>query len=134
MKYLMFSDDGTRNEIVYTNELSHEWQRRTTLRDLHQGLLLADAYLDADHLLITAARFHGFEAQVACPVCKQDALRYVRWVYGDNLGRRSGTARDEAEIARLVEEVGPITVHLVEVCESCKWNFLLKEVTAQLPR
>lgn len=57
-------------------------------------------------------------------------MQEVKWVYGEKLGRRTGTARSQEEIERMVEEVGPITVHFVEVCPACKWNHLLKEVTA----
>ena len=116
--------------IAFTHELSHEWQRRRVL----QEPLLIDDHLDAHHFLLTAADVHGWQVEAACPVCGGDALHHVMWVYGDNLGRRSGTARSMEEIERLVHEVGPITVHLVEVCRHCKWNFLLKESTAVMPR
>lgn len=111
----------------YIHEVSHEWQRRVALR---QGHSLIDAHCDADFLLRAAAEHHGTDAPRPCPVCESDALRVVTWVHSENLGRRTNTARSEEEIDRLVAEVGPITVHVVEVCPTCKWNFLLKELTA----
>lgn len=120
--------------IVYKHEVSHEWQRRTTLREFKEGQLLNDEVLDADFLLRTAAEIHGEPAGRPCPVCESDALRVVKWVHDEKLGRRTNTARSDEEIARLVGEVGPITVHFVEVCPRCRWNFLLKEVLADTPR
>lgn len=114
---------------AYTQEISHEWQRRNVLREHARGNVSREEICDADFLLRAAARFHGVDSDRPCPICGSQ-MRVVSWVYGDNLGRRSGTARSNEEIAQLVDEVGPITVHLVEVCLNCRWNHLLKEVTA----
>lgn len=91
--------------------------------------MLYDDACDADFILRAAAEHHGTDAGRDCPVCGA-ALREVKWVYSEKLGRRTGTARSTEEIERMVGEVGPVTVHFVEVCRSCKWNHLLKEVTA----
>ena len=80
-------------------------------------------------LFRAAAQHHGEDSARPCPVCGE-AMRDVRWVYSEKLGRRTGTARNEEEIDRLVAEVGTLTVHVVEVCPACKWNHLLQEVTA----
>lgn len=115
--------------VSFVHEISHEWQRRNTLRSLQLGHLLIDDVCDADFLLRAAAQHHGEDAVRPCPICG-NTMREVKWVYSEKLGRRTGTARSDEEIARLVAEVGPISVHLVEVCTHCKWNHLLKEVTA----
>ncbi|WP_288832631.1 DUF5318 family protein [uncultured Corynebacterium sp.] len=115
--------------FAYSREISHEWQRRTTLREYARGRVPADALCDADFLLRAAAEFHGAPSPRPCPICGSE-MRDVSWVYGDALGRRSGTARDDSEIDALVAEVGPITVHVVEVCLHCRWNHLLREMTA----
>lgn len=115
--------------LGFEHEVSHEWQRRSALRALHLGHARIDDYCDADFLLRAAAEHHGTDSPRPCPVCGE-TMRNVKWVYSEKLGRRTGTARSDEEIARLVGEVGPITVHIVEVCPHCKWNHLLKEVTA----
>ncbi|WP_414646315.1 DUF5318 family protein [Corynebacterium sp. UBA2622] len=115
--------------FAYDCEISHEWERRATLREYMRGRVPADELCDADFLLRAAARYHGVPSDRPCPVCGRE-MSVVAWVYGDNLGRRSGTARSEEEIDALVGEVGPITVHTVEVCVHCRWNHLLREVTA----
>ena len=115
--------------FTYEHEVSHEWQRRQTLREFKRGQLPIDDVCDADFLLRAAAQHHGEDSVRPCPVCGE-AMRDVRWVYSEKLGRRTGTARNEEEIDGLVAEVGPLTVHVVEVCPACKWNHLLQEVTA----
>ncbi|OEY04762.1 hypothetical protein A0K93_06545 [Corynebacterium sp. BCW_4722] len=115
--------------VRYVHEVSHEWRRRNTLRAFRQGHVLIDELCDADFLLRAAAEHHGDASISNCPVCGE-AMRDVKWVYSEKLGRRTGTARSDDEIERMVEEVGPITVHVVEVCQHCKWNHLLKEFTA----
>ncbi|WP_249399758.1 DUF5318 family protein [Corynebacterium qintianiae] len=115
--------------FAYSREVSHEWRRRMTLKDFRKGRVRPEDVCDADFLLRAAADHHGTVTPRACPICSEP-MREVSWIYGDNLGRRSGTARSEEEIDRIVSEVGPVTVHVVEVCGHCRWNHLLKEVTA----
>lgn len=110
-------------------EVSHEWERRTTLRAYRASRVRREDICDADFLLKAAAEHHGTDAPRDCPVCAAQ-MREVLWIYGDNLGRRSGTARSAEEIDDIVAEVGPVTVHRVEVCRSCGWNHLLVEAQA----
>lgn len=116
--------------IQYRYEVSHQWQRRTLLQRFRAGQVPREELCDADFLLVTAARFHGQRAGSPCPVCGAEELRVVRWVHGEDLGRRSGTARNEEEIAALVAERGEVTVHTVEVCPECRWNHLVSSATA----
>lgn len=110
-------------------EVSHEWQRRMTLRGFHSGAVRRDDICDADFLLKAAGKHHGSAAQRPCPVCTAE-MREVLWIYGENLGRRSGTARSAEEIDSIVSDVGPVTVHRVEVCQRCGWNHLLSVAEA----
>lgn len=115
--------------FVYEGEVSHEWRRRHALCELNAGRMRIDDACDADFILRAAAEHHGTASPRPCPICGAE-LREITWVYSEKLGRRTGTARSAEEIDRMVHEVGPITVHFVEVCRDCKWNHLLKEVTA----
>lgn len=126
--------------ITYRNVVSHRWSRAMMLRQLEAGHLRRDEICDADFLLITAAAYHGQRQDRNCPVCGAEELYEVRWIYGDTLGNRSGTARKEEEIARIVAEMqtqhvpagkdGQVMVHLVEVCRRCRWNHLLTAAVA----
>ena len=109
--------------------VSHEWERRAVLREFRAGKKSRDELCDADFLLRAAGEHHGVDSDRPCPIC-ESAMRTVLWVYGDNLGRRSGSARREDEIAELIDETGPFTVHTVEVCGNCRWNYLLSTAEA----
>ncbi|HZK31945.1 MAG TPA: DUF5318 family protein [Corynebacterium sp.] len=117
--------------IIYRNEVSHRWQRQMLLRAFHEGKIPRDNLCDADFLLLAAARHHGHPVERPCPVCGRDSLHEVRWIYDERLGRRSGTARTEKEIAEIAKAVPYITVHLVEVCLHCQWNHLLTASLAE---
>ena len=45
---------------------------------------------------------------------------------GDRLGPVSGSTRSADEIARLDDAAGEFTVHVVEVCRTCRWNHLVQ--------
>lgn len=116
--------------LVFRNEVSHQWDRRHSLGLWKQGAITTDSLCDADFLLVAAARFHGEPAHRPCPICEDADLRTVYWVYGDELGRASGSARSLEEIGEFAAQGKEFTVHTVEVCAVCKWNHLLRSVTA----
>ncbi|WIM67590.1 DUF5318 family protein [Corynebacterium breve] len=116
--------------LFYGQHVSHEWERRNLLRNFAAGRIKRADICDADFLLVTASEYHGEPSRRPCPVCEK-TMNNVRWIYGEQLGRRSGTARSAEEIETIAAEAGPITVHRVEVCPHCRWNHLLEESVAQ---
>ncbi|AKK04235.1 hypothetical protein CEPID_12060 [Corynebacterium epidermidicanis] len=101
------------------------------LAQWRSGAITADTVCDADFLLVTAAKFHGVPSQSPCPVCESSNLRVVLWIFGEHLGRMSGTARDLSEIEHIAQQRDGFIVHTVEVCPDCKWNHLLQAATAR---
>ena len=120
---------GTTPAVAYKHKVSHEWERAATLRELRAGRITQESVCDADFLLRAAATHHGVDVTRACPICG-GALRNTRWVYGETLGRRAGSARSEQEIAEFVAEGLEFPVHTVEVCIGCRWNHLLSSEVA----
>lgn len=117
--------------LVFTQAVSHQWERAQCIRDLRAGRILREEVCDADFLLRAAAQHHGVELPKACPVCGAESMRLTRWVYGDSLGRRAGSARRLSEIAEFAAEGLEFTVHTVEVCPACRWNYLLETAEAR---
>ncbi|MDY6049440.1 MAG: DUF5318 family protein [Corynebacterium sp.] len=99
------------------------------LRVLQHPLARSEA-CDAPRQLLDSAEVLGFPRDEPCPVCGRNTLWGVYWVFGSELGERSGTARAASEIETLVQQGIPVEVHEVEVCASCGWNYLLR--SAQL--
>ncbi|WP_260857838.1 DUF5318 domain-containing protein [Corynebacterium singulare] len=119
---------AANSPVAYRNEVSYEWERAQHLRDLRAGRMSREELCDADFLLRAAAEHHGVDLHKPCPICESQ-MRLTRWVYGESLGRRAGSARSESEIAELAGEGLEFTVHTVEVCPACRWNHLLRAAT-----
>lgn len=101
-------------------------RRRGVLAELREGALGLNEVCDADVYLLRAAGFHGVVSETVCPVCRKENLTEVSWVFGDDLGTASGSARGADEIEQLALTHDAFTVHVVEVCRSCSWNHLVE--------
>jgi hypothetical protein len=106
--------------------VDHALDRRAALRRLFRGGMLDSDLCDADPYLLKAAKFHGEEAAGACPACRDAGLVTVTYVYGDELGPYSGRIRETKDLPRMAHEFGRFSVYVVEVCQKCHWNFLLR--------
>ncbi|MBC2682492.1 hypothetical protein GSS87_08845 [Corynebacterium sp. 4HC-13] len=120
--------------------LSH----RVTNRELDRARLLAkvrgrevtlSSVCDATPPLIGSAEVLGEPEERPCPVCHHRTLRLTRWIHSIWLGEKSGTARNVREIQKVLEDFsadhadgrpGELSIHTVEVCLRCKWNFLIR--------
>lgn len=108
-------------------------RRRDVLAQLREGRLSLREVCDADVYLLRAAGFHGVPTETACPVCRKENLAEVSWIFGDDLDSASGSARGADEIHQLALAHDAFTVHVVEVCRSCSWNFLVESYEVGLP-
>ena len=108
-------------------------RRRGVLAELQAGGLSLREVCDADVYLQRAAGFHGETTETVCPVCRKENLTEVSWVFGDDLGSSSGSARSDEEIEQLALTHDQFTVHVVEVCRSCSWNHLVLSYEVGLP-
>ena len=107
-------------------------RRRVVNFALRRRGVLAEV-CDADVYLQRAAGFHGETTETVCPVCRKENLTEVSWVFGDDLGSSSGSARSDEEIEQLALTHDQFTVHVVEVCRSCSWNHLVLSYEVGLP-
>ncbi len=100
-------------------------QRRALLADVHAGRVAVADVCDAGPYLLRAAQFHGEATEQTCPVCRKERLTSVSWVFGDALRQAAGTARRPDELEQLADRLDDFSVHVVEVCPSCRWNHLV---------
>ena len=106
--------------------VDHGLERRAALRKLFGGRGLDSDALDADPYLLKAARFHGEAAGRPCPACRDEGLVTVTYVYGDELGPYSGRIRATEDLSEMAYRFGAFSVYVVEVCQRCHWNFLIR--------
>jgi len=127
----------TYPERVHTQRqvVDYALRRKSVLAAVSGGRTGVDEVCDAGAYLLRAARFHGRVGEVICPICRKEPLTLVSWVFGERLGRVSGSARTIEELERLAAVQEEFTVHEVEVCRTCGWNHLVRSfVLGQVPR
>ena len=113
--------------------IDYSLRRRATLADLEEGRVSLGEVCDADRYLVRAAEYHGHVSEELCPVCRREHLVTVKWVYEESLGDASGSARTAEEVEALAKTHDEFTVHVVEVCRSCKWNHLVESYDVGWP-
>ncbi|MEA2476665.1 MAG: hypothetical protein QOF16_921 [Actinomycetota bacterium] len=97
------------------------------LTQLRQGFIGTTDVCDAHPELLRAGKNIGEELERPCPICSHDALRIVRYVYGDELRTNSGRVVYPAEwLAELAKHHDSFTCYVVEVCVDCSWNYLMR--------
>jgi hypothetical protein len=105
--------------------------RRSTQAALRGGRLATTDVCDAHPELLRAGRNIGEDIAVACPVCSHEALRWVRYVYGDELRHNNGRVVYPIEwLKELARDHDQFTCYVVEVCIDCHWNHLIRSYVA----
>ena len=105
--------------------------RRASLASLRQGSLDTGDVCDAHPELMRAGKNIGEDAGMPCPICSHDSLKFVRYVFGEELKRNSGRVVYPPEWLReLVSTYDQFTCYVVEVCVDCAWNHLVKAYVA----
>jgi hypothetical protein len=108
-------------------EIDYALARRATIRDFQRGVISRLDLCDAHPELLRAARHLGDDSNDACPICAEEPLKRVLYVYGDVLKAANGrplTGLDELE--RLRRRHDEFACYVVEVCVECSWNYLLR--------
>ena len=126
------SFDPTRQPPSFQGpSVDYRLARRSALASLRKGSLDTGDVCDAHPELMRAGKNIGEDAGMACPVCSHDSLRFVRYVYGEELKRNSGRVVYPPEWLReLVTTYDQFTCYVVEVCIDCAWNHLVKAYVA----
>ena len=117
--------------------IDHRLSRRSLINEYRRGRLRRDQVCDAHPDLMRAARNFGDETQVCCPICQEDNVVLVTYVFGPRLPHhgRCITRPHELEEFRQLSQREAIhatgydslyTAYVVEACRSCKWHHLLR--------
>lgn len=105
--------------------------RRSVLAAVRRGTMATSDVCDAHPELIRAAKNIGLSRDEVCPICSHEAIRWVRYVYGEELKRNSGrVVYPEEWLAELAGNHNEFTCYVVEVCIDCSWNHLVRSYMA----
>ena len=107
--------------------IDYRMQRRAVIREVREGLRgLADVR-DAHPDLLRAGTHLGDRTRDGCPLCEDDGLRHVTYVFRDRDGRtQGGRAVPRESLSAQVDRYGDLSVYTVEVCLDCHWHHLVE--------
>lgn len=107
--------------------IDYRMQRRAVLRDVVAGLRTAHDVRDAHPDLVRAGLHIGTRAREDCPLCDDDQLRHVTYVFRDRDRRtQGGRAVPRESLRSQVDRYGDLSVYTVEVCVACHWHHLVE--------
>jgi hypothetical protein len=118
------SVDALRGAGSSRGQVDHRLLRQATINEFRRGRLRQDQVCDAHPELIRAARNVGTPTSAPCPICEQEQLRLVTYVFGSRLpahGRCVSTAKELAALDRRRDE---LSAYVVEACIGCHWHHL----------
>ena len=105
--------------------------KRSLLRDFQRGLLSRLDICDAHPELMRAARNVGEEIAGSCPVCSEENLVRLAYVFADELKTDSGRVWRLHEALQLTARCADGACYVVEVCTDCSWNHLSEAFVAR---
>jgi hypothetical protein len=120
-----------RTERAPLGVVDYTLAKRALLRGVAGGLFSRFEVCDAHPELIRAAKHVGEPARRPCPLCSNDDLRLLAYVYGDTLKRDNGRVWTLETGLRLTAAHPGASCYVVEVCTACSWNHLSEAFTAR---
>ncbi len=108
--------------------IDYRMQRRAVLADVRSGLRSPADVCDAHPDLLRAAIHIGTPTTDDCPMCHDETLTQVTYVFERKGSTRSpgGRAVPREALARQLERFGELTAYAVEVCRRCHWHHLVE--------
>ncbi|MFM9085712.1 MAG: DUF5318 family protein [Acidimicrobiia bacterium] len=110
-----------------TGEVDHRLARRALIKQVRAGEVSRTSVCDAHPELLRVARRFGRRTRVTCPICAEDHLVTVSYVFGPRLPSHGRFVETRAELEAFDARPEHFTAYLVEVCRACSWHHLLTQ-------
>jgi hypothetical protein len=107
-------------------QIDYRLVRKHTVDEFKRGRLSRIDVCDAQPELLRAARNCGRTGQQVCPICEEEQIVLVSFVFGPRLPAHGRCVTSAKELDRLDRRTGQLACYVVEVCPSCAWNHLLR--------
>ena len=106
--------------------VDHRLARRALVNEYRRGRLRRDQVCDAHPELIRAARNVGQRSRTVCPICEEDQLVLVTYVFGPRLPKHGRVASSMGDLAAFNRRREEFAAYVVEACCTCRWHHLLR--------
>lgn len=117
--------DGATNG-ARAGAIDHRLARLALISEYRKGRLARHQVCDAHPELVRAARQIGEETRTDCPICEEDKLVLVTYVFGPRLPPFGRCITTKAELRQLDRRTDDLSAYVVEVCRTCSWHHLLR--------
>lgn len=117
--------DGATNS-ARAGAVDHRLARLALISEYRKGRLARHQVCDAHPELVRAARQIGEETRTDCPICEEDKLVLVTYVFGPRLPPFGRCITTKAELRQLDRRADDLNAYVVEVCRTCSWHHLLR--------
>jgi len=107
-------------------QIDYRLARRHLIAEHKRGRLARNEVCDAHPELLRAARQVGDVTRADCPICEEEKLVLVSYVFGPRLPAFGRCITTKAELRRFNNQAGTYTCYVVEVCPGCGWNHLAR--------
>jgi hypothetical protein len=105
-------------------QVDHRLARQHLINEYKRGRLSQDQVCDAHPELIRAAKNVGTETSTPCPICDEEALRLVTYVFGPRLPAHGKCVTTAKELRALDRRNDELSAYVVEACVACHWHHL----------
>lgn len=123
---MTFSAGSLRGGSSMRGVVDHQLSRRSLINEYRRGRLSKHQVCDAHPELMRAARAIGNETATVCPICAEDHLVLITYVFGPRLPKHGKVAQTTKELAQFNKRPEEFAAYVVEACRTCSWHHLLR--------
>jgi hypothetical protein len=120
-------DNGFRASTADGAVVEFGLVRHALLAKVAAGLVRIEDVCDAHPELLRAARNFGRSTGETCPVCHDEQLVEVTYVFGARLPAGGTCPSSRAELLKLERREEPVQCYAVEVCVACSFHHLVRK-------
>lgn len=122
-----------KSDAATAADVDYRLARESTLAAYRAGDLSRHDVCDAHPELIRAAREIGQPTRESCPLCVDEMLVHITYVFGPRLPKHGRCISLAGELDRIRKRKGTFTAYVVEACPGCAWNHLVRRYVLSAP-
>jgi hypothetical protein len=105
-------------------EIDYRLTRQAVVSEYRKGRIARHEVCDAHPELRRVAVAHGASTTRPCPICEENDLVLVTFVFGPRLPAHGRCVTKKGELAGYTKRRGNFAAYVIEVCTGCWWNHL----------